>query len=78
MLIYKTKHSSNMPVQANRSISLPIKTWVKLEELSDKWQMKTSRTIQACIDQAWLEQGYADKHTEKLTLQELRDGQQTA
>ena len=47
----KVVKKDRSPIKANRSISMTIEAWQKLEEIAAEWQMRHGRAMEACIEQ---------------------------
>ena len=55
-------------IKANRTLSMTLEGWLKLEDLANQWQMTTGRAMEAAVEQSWSGIVEANKTVaEKLT-----------
>ena len=40
-------------IKANRTLSMTIEGWQRLEELAGEWQMSAGRAMEAAVNQSW-------------------------
>ena len=55
-------------IKANRTLSMTLEGWLKLEDLANEWHMTTGRAMEAAVDLSWSGINEDIKtRTEKLT-----------
>ena len=46
-------NNTKRAIKANRTLSMTIEGWQRLEEIANEWNMSAGRAMEGCVSQVW-------------------------